>query len=450
MTGRAHQTIANRACGASSVSNVRNYFRQKYGGGMNLSLLESVDIQTRHHNGSMTSLDIDMIDGRYLLSGAVDGHVSVYDVSTVETYGKNTSGENFKTKAPRAIPPVACSKKQEVQSATSSHSHMVSSVQWYPIDTGIFVSACMGGIVNLWDTNNMSVVAKFRVGNRINACRMSSISKYHNLIAVGCNESAVRLCDMRTSSNNHILQGHRGEILSLAWSPVDEFIIATGSDDCSLRLWDIRSSGLKACTYIYDLHDTKGIRHRASILKNFSDDRIVKTNRNGTNMQHQSSLHIVDHGFDSISNFRRNRRSSQQSSKKGAGQGHITSHLKGVKSVEYTPDGLFLVSCCANNITLWDTYMGTNQLIHYPDFKASYCGKSSPLKVLQPGKSYDAHIVAPINKSGDIILYNLHQGSISARLQGHYETITDIVIRDMGGSLQLFSSSQDGNILVWH
>ena len=46
MTGRAHQTIANRACGVSSVSKVRNYFRQKYGGGVNLSLLENVDIQT--------------------------------------------------------------------------------------------------------------------------------------------------------------------------------------------------------------------------------------------------------------------------------------------------------------------------------------------------------------------------------------------------------------------
>ena len=49
----------------------------------------------------MTCLDIDMIDGRYLLSGAVDGHVSVYDVSAVETYGKNTTGEKFKTKMPQ-------------------------------------------------------------------------------------------------------------------------------------------------------------------------------------------------------------------------------------------------------------------------------------------------------------------------------------------------------------
>ena len=449
MTGRAHQTIANRACGVSSVSKVRNYFRQKYGGGVNLSLLENVDIQTHHHNGSMTCLDIDIIDGRYLLSGAVDGHVSVYDVSAVENYGKDSTGEKFTTKIPHSIPPVACSKKQEVQSAPSSHSHMISSAQWYPIDTGIFVSACMGGLVNLWDTNCMSVVAQFRIGNRINACRMSTVAKHHNLIAVGCNESTVRLCDIRTSSHNHVLQGHRGEILSLAWSPVDEFIIATGSNDCSLRLWDIRSSGLKACTYIYDLHDTKGIRHRASMIKDFFDGGIVNNQRNGTRSQHQASLRVVDRGFDSISNFRHNR-SRQRSSKKVANQGYITSHVKGVKSVEYTPDGLFLVSCCANNITLWDTYMGTNQLIHYPDFKASYCGKSSPLKVLQPGKSYDAHIVAPINKSGDIVLYKLHQGSIAARLQGHYETVTDIVIRDMGGSLQLFSSSQDGNILVWH
>ena len=134
-----------------------------------MSLLENVDIQTHHHNGSMTCLDIDTIDGRYLLSGAVDGHVSVYDVSAVENYGKDTTGEKFHTKLPQSISPVAYSKKREGQAATFSHRNMISSTQWYPIDTGIFVSACMGGLVNLWDTNCMSVVAKFRVGNRINA-----------------------------------------------------------------------------------------------------------------------------------------------------------------------------------------------------------------------------------------------------------------------------------------
>ena len=191
--------------------------------------------------------------------------------------------------------------------------------------------------------------------------------KHHNLIAVGCNESTVRLCDIRTSSHNHVLQGHRGEILSLAWSPVDEFIIATGSNDCSLRLWDIRSSGLKACTYIYDLHDTRGIRHRKHAIKDFFDGGIVNNQRNGTRSQHQASLRVVDRGFDSISNFRHNR-SRQRSSKKVANQGYNI-HVKGVKSVEYTPDGLPDDFVIATGKTIMGDFMGTNQLIHYLKLK---------------------------------------------------------------------------------
>ena len=58
------------------------------------------------------------------------------------------------------------------------------------------------------------------------------------------------------------LEKYREEVSSLNWSPVDEYVVASGSNDCTVRLWDIRSSGLKACTYIFDMYDTKGTRNR--------------------------------------------------------------------------------------------------------------------------------------------------------------------------------------------
>ena len=37
----------------------------------------------------------------------------------------------------------------------------------------------------------------------------------------------------------------------------------------------------------------------------------------------------------------------------------------------------------------------------------------------------------------------MHDGTICSRLKGHYETVTDIVIRDVGSNIQLFSAALD-------
>ena len=289
---------------------------------------------------------------------------------------------------------------------------------------------------------------------------MSRVSKHHSLVAVGCNENTIRLCDLRTGSQTHLLQGHREEVLSLAWSPVDEYVVASGSNDRSARLWDVRSSGLKACTYIYDMYDTKGTRN----LKNKNNEivnvaasssiqqqleHVKYNNNNGSSNNYGGKKRPYFYqNNNSYTNNNRNKKTRRNNDV--LNKNFVTSHSSGVKSIEFSPDGLFLVTCSSNNITLWDAYEGTNQLIHYPNYKAAYCGNTSPLKILQTGSSYDAQIIAPIDKSGDIVLYNMHAGTISARLKGHYETVTDVVIRDVGSNIHLFSSSLDGNILAWN
>lgn len=103
---------------------------------------------------------------------------------------------------------------------------------------------------------------------------MSSIAQ-HCLIAAATSDPNVRLCDLRTGGATHSLvggssiicqlytfqgwhakltAGHKREVLSCQWSPRDEYILATGSSDCTIRIWDVRKA--KPCLYSLDQHST--------------------------------------------------------------------------------------------------------------------------------------------------------------------------------------------------
>jgi len=53
---------------------------------------------------------------------------------------------------------------------------------------------------------------------------------------------AIRLVDLRSGAATHSLAGHSGAVLSLAWSPRDEHMLASGGIDGTVRFWDIRRS----------------------------------------------------------------------------------------------------------------------------------------------------------------------------------------------------------------
>ena len=39
--------------------------------------------------------------------------------------------------------------------------------------------------------------------------------------------------------------GHKGAVLDIKWSPFDECVIASASEDCSVKVWEIPEDGLK-------------------------------------------------------------------------------------------------------------------------------------------------------------------------------------------------------------
>lgn len=88
---------------------------------------------------------IDPAESRYLLAGAANGSVGAYD-----------------TQQETSFDPVLNISKHEAlftvdKSIPQGHRFSVSSVQWYPIDTGLFVTGSFDKNINLWDTNTLQV-----------------------------------------------------------------------------------------------------------------------------------------------------------------------------------------------------------------------------------------------------------------------------------------------------
>lgn len=86
-----------------------------------------------------------MTEGRYLLAGASDATVAVYDVQRATDHEGH--GRISKHKSLFVI-----NKHHE-----HGHKYAISSAIWYPVDTGLFVTGSYDHHINVWDTNTAQV-----------------------------------------------------------------------------------------------------------------------------------------------------------------------------------------------------------------------------------------------------------------------------------------------------
>ena len=145
-------------------------------GSKSMGLLQDPIIVSPHVS-PITATDVNAdeasCNGRFLLVGSSDCTISVYDLSRLgsELYHEKQVGlseggvvrqGDSRKRARRK--PVAQSKRMHasianvdnVNTGSSSevnrigHRYSVQSVQWYPVDTGVFISLESGGLVHLW------------------------------------------------------------------------------------------------------------------------------------------------------------------------------------------------------------------------------------------------------------------------------------------------------------
>ncbi|KAJ2773974.1 hypothetical protein IWQ57_001036 [Coemansia nantahalensis] len=186
-----------------------------------LALAESKRL-ARAHTAAVHSLAVDAAHGRFLLSAGADTSVQLYDLE---------AGSSA-----RQIEPV-----QRIP-AGAGHSRIVSSVAWYPVDSGLFTTASFDGTLRVWDAATMAEACQFDLECRVH-CQAMSPTGAHALVAAASESAHIRLGDLRTGAFAQTLPIHRSGGTAVAWSPVSPYILASGTAAGGLKLWDIRQAG---------------------------------------------------------------------------------------------------------------------------------------------------------------------------------------------------------------
>uniref|UniRef100_A0A8C2FNA6 Excision repair cross-complementation group 8 n=1 Tax=Cyprinus carpio TaxID=7962 RepID=A0A8C2FNA6_CYPCA len=200
---------------------------------LGLELNHNRDVDRIHGNG-INTLVIEVIDGRYILSGGSDGVIMIYDLEN------NSKKPQYTCKAICTV--VGIYIKFSIET-----------VQWYPHDTGLFVSSSFDKTMKVWDTETLKPAEEFQFDGNVYCHHMSHIARKH----IGTKDPKVQLCDLKSGWRIHILQGEKCLLFLNGDSPGGGHILATASRN---RVWDVR----RASGSLFTLDQHNGDKSKAS------------------------------------------------------------------------------------------------------------------------------------------------------------------------------------------
>lgn len=138
------------------------------------------------HTRPVHCISLEKNDHQYLLSGGLDGLVALYDLNDVVSDRKISNRRSLKS---ISIASNNVREKAIVPSGGPTLSVAVSSICWYPKDSGLFAVSDFDGNVNIWDTNAFSIVGNFKLRSKIFNTKFNSDG---SLIALALDDNSIR------------------------------------------------------------------------------------------------------------------------------------------------------------------------------------------------------------------------------------------------------------------
>lgn len=121
----------------------------------------------------------------------------------------------------------------ECISRLSCTKHLTGKPVW-SLDGTMVATATLSGEICIWANPEGALVGELSGRNHKSSPLLWSPSA--DLLAIS-DDNDVRIMEVHQQETVHLLRGHLADVTALAWSP-DGGILATGSDDCTVILWD--------------------------------------------------------------------------------------------------------------------------------------------------------------------------------------------------------------------
>ena len=404
--------------------------------------LQSLDLSTHvdlspSHSQPVTALGLEDVEGRYLLSSSADASIALYDVLD------RPSAPPERASADPLEPLAKIGRAHE-----DAHKFAVSSVAWFPHDTGAFVTGGYDELVKLWDTNEMRVACEFTLPGRVQCVAMSAVATTHALIAVAGAGNDIRLIDPSTGSATHTLGGHRAAAWTVCWSPRSEHTLVSGGADGCVRLWDLRRA--TGWLSALDMHDTsdarqsRGQREQAAALPPPPAAAATAASGGGAAGRRRGGGGGGGGGSGGGGGGIRCSGRPTTMAGRAAALAQPVAHHGAVTSLCFVPDGSLLVTAGRDHrVRLW-TEGGVNTLTHYAGAHnaVSVCKQ---IGVCEASHLHSARLYFPTVEG--LIEYELMNGTRLRTLKGHFGG-TSCCVAD-SRQPRVFSGGEDGAINAW-
>lgn len=320
-----------------------------------------------------------------------------------------------------------------------AHTHALTSLSIYPFDpvpSTIFSTAHDGTLkLSALQPPGITPVHTFKLDCTPYTHAFSSEPGSTLLVAVATSENPVRLVDIRSGLATHGLPGHSGSVLSVSWAPHRPYLLASGSVDNRVIMFDVRRGGHNSAIATLDMDDPVGLVHPGS----------------------------TSAAYETRPAFSR----------------HARAHNGAVTGVRWTSNGSHIVSTGQDaRIRVWDATTGANTLAHFGprvrNSASSHLAERAPLLVpkgsMLPG--HETLLWTNFNEQedrGEIFMFEMREGTFVKRLRvpglmGGSQVsrgrpsalsaarINDLIWRGNGASgegLELFSAHGDGTVRAW-
>ena len=225
------------------------------------------------------------------------------------------------------------------------------------------------------------------------------------LLATGSDDDTVKLWDMETKTNILTLEGHRGDVTSVSFSP-DGKLLASGSDDDTVRLWDVDTNENIAILEGHRWNVTSvSFSPDGKLLASGSDDDTVRLWDVDTN----ENIAILE------------------------------GHRWNVTSVSFSPDGKLLASGSDDDtVRLWD--VDTNENIAILE--------GHRRNVTSVSFSPDGKLLASGSDDGTVKLWDVETQQNITTFKGHVDDVKSVAFSQVGKTL--ISRSSDGLVKLWN